>query len=273
MTLPRKPAPDPRRPLLALVVLLPAIAAAQPSGKAADAMVVIPAGPFLMGDDQGEPDEGPRRQVTLPAFAIDRTEVTLAAYLACVSARRCAAPRPAPAAAAPGDLPVTGVSHRDAAAYCAFVGKRLPTEAEWEKAAVGPSLQAPAGARYPFGDTFACSRGNFGSYQGEGRCAAEGAPGRPVPVGSYPQGASPYGVLDMAGNVWEWVVDRYPGRYDAEREVRALVGFTQVAARPTDLRVLRGGGCCSIFGLPRASDRLPAPVDYVDVDIGFRCAR
>lgn len=265
-------------------MLLPAMAAAQPPRGAPEPMVVIPAGPFLMGDDQGEPDEGPRRQVTLPAFAIDRTEVTLAAYQACVSARRCAAPRPAPAAAAPGDLPVTGVSHRDATAYCAFVGKRLPTEAEWEKAAVGPSLQAPAGPRYPFGDTFACSRGNFGSYQGEGRCAAEGAPGRPVPVGRYPQGASPYGVLDMAGNVWEWVADqqprsrsgshdRYPGRYDVDREVRELVGFTQVAARPTDLRVLRGGGCCSIFGLPRVSDRLPAPVDYVDVDIGFRCAR
>ena len=99
MTLPKKPAPGLRCPRLALVgvALLPTLAAAQPPGKAPDAMVVIPAGPFLMGDDQGEPDEGPRRQVTLPAFAIDRTEVTRAAYQACVGVKRCAAPRTAPA--------------------------------------------------------------------------------------------------------------------------------------------------------------------------------
>src|SRR6185369_14872837 len=95
--------------------------------------------------------------------------------------------------AATAELPVVGVSFADAAAYCAFAGKRLPTEIEWEKAARGPT-----GRRYPWGDTFECSRGNFGNFGGDGRCAEDGAPGHPVAVGSFPSGASPYGALDLA---------------------------------------------------------------------------
>lgn len=211
-------------------------------------MVVVLAGEFFYGDDQGELDERPVRRLYLPSFAIDRTEVTVGAYQKCVSAGRCA---PAGQIGAEARLPIVGVSFDDAKAYCTFVGKRLPSETEWEKAARGSQ-----GLVYPWGNVFECGRGNFGNFGGDGRCADDGAIGRPMPVGSFPRGASPYGLLDMAGNVWEWVL----GRYDWNKP------------RRPELRVLRGGGCCSIFGLPRTSDRLALPATYKDGDIGFRCA-
>jgi serine/threonine-protein kinase len=217
-----------------------------------EAMDLVPAGEFIFGDDEGEPDERPARKLTLPAFFIDHVEVTVSAYERCASAKRCPAAAASSQGATGDELPVVGVSFSDASAYCTFAGKRLPTELEWEKAARGAD-----GRRYPWGDAFECGRGNFGNFGGDGRCAEEGAPGRPVAVGRFASGASPYGALDLAGNVWEWV----DGRYDYAP-----------LARP-ELRVLRGGGCCSIFGLPRASDRLALPLGYRDVDIGFRCAR
>lgn len=240
--------------ILHIVLLLPTLAAAQglAATKAPADMDLVPAGEFIYGDDKGDLDERPTRKLQLPAFFIDHHEVTVAEYTRCVAARRCVA-IPAPASGEPAaNLPVASISFHEAAAYCAFVGKRLPTEQEWEKAARGPS-----GRRFPWGDEFECGRGNFGNFGGDGRCAEDGAPGRPVAVGSFTSGASPYGPLDLAGNVWEWV----DGRYDYAP-----------LARP-ELRVLRGGGCCSIFGLPRASDRLALPASYRDVDIGFRCAR
>ena len=224
--------------------------------------VTIPAGPFTQGSTKGDEDERPMRKVTLKAFAIDRTEVTRADYAACVAAHRCKAP-PAPAAAAgaapaaPGavvspsasddpKLPVTGVDWSDAQAYCRFAGGRLPTESEWEKAARGTD-----GREYPWGAEADCARGNWGSFDGEGPCAGKN-PGHPVAVGQYPSGASPYGVLDMGGNVWEWVADKYdqdPGR-----------------------RVVRGGSCCSFFVGPRAANRNAWAPDHRDGDLGFRCA-
>lgn len=221
---------------------------------AAAGEVFVPAGEFVYGDSQGEEDERPTRRMVLPAFWIDRTEVTAAAYAACVAARTC---RVAASPAQNGRLPVVGIGFHDAAAYCAFVGKRLPTEFEWEKAARGSDARV-----YPWGNELSCERGNFGNFAGDGRCAEDGAPGRPVPVGSFPSGASPYGVLDMAGNVAEWVEGR------AGATAARILGISE-----GDLRVLRGGGCCSILGLPRASNRMALPAGYRDVDIGFRCAR
>jgi formylglycine-generating enzyme required for sulfatase activity len=178
-------------------------------------MVNIPAGVFVRGDDAGDPDEKPVQRVTVTAFAIDLTEVTVEHYAACVKAKACRA-LAHKEDTANRTLPVTGVSWQEATAYCHWAGKRLPSEAEWEKAARGTD-----GRRYPWGNEFSCQRGNFGNFSMDGRCAEEGAPGKPVAVGSYPSGASPYGVLDMAGNVWEWTQDTY--QHDAYRRAEAGV--------------------------------------------------
>ncbi len=216
------------------------------------ARVAVSAGPARLGSASGEDDERPSRSKHIPGFAIDRTEVTRGDYQRCVAARQCRA-LPAPpagaAARAEGDdatLPVTGVSWNDARDFCRFAKGRLPREDEWEKAARGVD-----GRQYPWGDDAACARANWGTFDGEGPCAGKN-PGRPVPVGSYPDGASPYGVLDMAGNVWEWVADRYD--QDPSR------------------RVVRGGSCCSYFVAPRAANRNAWAPDHRDVDLGFRCA-
>jgi eukaryotic-like serine/threonine-protein kinase len=203
--------------------------------------VVVPAGPFTQGSTRGEEDERPARKVTLKAFAIDRTEVTRAAYAGCVDAGRCRAP-----ALIEGDvnLPVTNVDWNDAQAYCKFAGGRLPTEAEWEKAARGTDAR-----EYPWGNDADCTKANWGSFEGEGPCAGKN-PGRPVAVGSYPTGASPYGALDLGGNVWEWVADKY----DAD----------------TSRRIVRGGSCCSFFVGPRAPNRNAWAPEHRDGDLGFR---
>jgi len=209
--------------------------------------VVIPAGPFTQGSTRGDEDERPARKVTLKAFSIDRTEVTQGDFAACVAAKRCKTPPQQSTAASDSKLPVTGVDWNDAQAYCKFAGGRLPTEAEWEKAARGED-----GREYPWGNDADCARGNWGSFEGEGPCADKN-PGRPVTVGQYPSGASPYGVLDLGGNVWEWVADKYDE--DPKR------------------RVVRGGSCCSYFVGPRAANRNAWAPQHRDGDLGFRCAR
>ncbi len=225
--------------LLVGIMALPVVAAHPRPDR-----VAIPAGPFVQGATRGADDERPLQKRTLGAFHIDRTEVTRAMFARCVAARRC--PAPPLALATEGNLPVTNVSWHDARAYCAFAGGRLPSEAEWEKAARGTD-----GREYPWGDDLDCARSNWGNFDGEGPCAGKN-PGRPVSVGQYPAGASPYGVLDLAGNVWEWVADTY-----AEDEGR---------------RVVRGGSCCSYFVEPRAANRNAWAPEYRDGDLGFRCA-
>ena len=235
--------PMARAPLIVVAfVCLAAGRAPQPD------RVVIPAGVFTQGSTRGEEDERPARKVTLKAFAIDRTEVTQGDYAACIAAKRCKTP-PHAQTAAPADpkLPMTGVDWSDAQAYCKFAGARLPTEAEWEKAARGED-----GREYPWGNDAECARGNWGTFEGEGPCAGKN-PGHPVPVGQYPAGASPYGVLDLGGNVWEWVADKYDE--DPKR------------------RVVRGGSCCSYFVGPRAANRNAWAPQHRDGDLGFRCAR
>jgi eukaryotic-like serine/threonine-protein kinase len=209
--------------------------------------VLVPAGPSKQGSTKGDEDERPERTVVVKAFSIDRTEVTRARYAACVAARKCKPPPPA--AAEPKsdpELPVTSVSWADAQAYCRFAGGRLPTEAEWEKAARGPE-----GREYPWGDELDCARANWGNFDGEGPCAGKN-PGHPVRVGSYPSGASVYGALDLGGNVWEWVADKYEDE--------------------PDRRVVRGGSCCSFFVGPRAANRNAWAPEHRDADLGFRCA-
>jgi formylglycine-generating enzyme required for sulfatase activity len=214
-------------------------------------MVVVPAGQFRRGNARGDADEGPERTIVLKTFLIDRTEVSAEAYGRCVDAGKCSAP--AGGAGTSGLLPVTGVSWHDAAAYCAFVGKRLPTEAEWEKAARGSQ-----GRTYPWGERLTCLRANYDA------CNREG----PVAVGSLPDGASPYGALDMAGNVWEWTADWYAPDYyaaAADRDPPGPLDGTQ--------KVIRGGA----FNAPprslSTSYRSRSRPDARLKNLGFRCAR
>jgi formylglycine-generating enzyme required for sulfatase activity len=250
----------------ALALGAAAAAAAMVSGvapglvRAAADRVDVPAGPFVAGSNQGADDERPVRDQPMARFLIDRTEVTQAAYLACVGARRCkrVPERFRRPAGADGQLPVTGVSWFDARDYCRFAGGRLPTELEWEKAARGPE-----GREYPWGAEAACDRANWGNFGGEGPCAGQ-SPGFPVAVGRYESGVSPYGALDMAGNVWEWVADRYDDEAAFELDARAHPRANR--------RVVRGGSCCSYFVPPRAANRNAWDASYRDQDLGFRCA-
>jgi formylglycine-generating enzyme required for sulfatase activity len=229
--------------LVSLLVLGAPALAARPAAKSKLDRVLVPAGPFTRGSRNGADDERPVKVRTLRAFRIDRTEVTRGRYARCVAARRC--PALAIDLTNEPELPVTNVNWYEARAFCAFARGRLPTEDEWEKAARGSD-----GREFPWGPSLDCERANWGNFENEGPCAGKN-PGKPVAVGSYPQGASPAGALDMAGNVWEWVADRYN--------------------RDPDRRVVRGGSCCSYFVEPRAANRNAWDPAYRDGDLGFRC--
>jgi formylglycine-generating enzyme required for sulfatase activity len=220
--------------------------------------VRVAAGPFVRGSTRGADDERPVRTVTLSSFLIDRTEVTQAMYARCVAAGRCQLPRMGTKLQEDPDLPMTNVSWHEARTFCAYAAGRLPTEAEWEKAARGSD-----GREFPWGDQPDCSRANWGNFAGEGPCAGSKNPGQPVAVGRYPSGASPYGVLDLAGNVWEWVEDRYGASWDGERDA---------GGDDQPRRVVRGGSCCSYFVSPRAANRNGWAPEHRDADLGFRCA-
>jgi len=218
-------------------------------------MVEVPAGSFLMGctGTGCEEDELPVHAVTLSAFEIDRTEVTQAAYQACVAGGVCTEPTCAWDPEAQPDYPVTCIPFDGARDYCAFAGKRLPTEAEWEKAARGVD-----GRRFPWGN-------------GQPSCAlanAFGCAGAVQPVAIHPDGASPYGALDMAGNASEVVADFYGATYYAESPGADPPGPESGANR------VRRGGSYSGGGLKlSAFDRSQvAPGARVD-NVGFRCAR
>ncbi len=212
--------------------------------------VAVPAGAFTYGSTHAD-DERPVQQRRLPAYKIDRTEVTRSMYAACVAAKRCRPPVATTAAmiAAQPDLPMTDVNWSEARSFCAYAGGRLPTEAEWEKAARGSD-----GREFPWGNDLDCAHANWGNFDGEGPCMSKN-PGHPVTVGTYPAGASPFGALDLAGNVWEWVEDTYDIKSDIE---------------PTR-RVVRGGSCCSYFVFPRSANRNAWAPHHRDADLGFRC--
>lgn len=201
--------------------------------------------------------------VWLAAYRIDRTEVTVAAYQRCVVAGRCRPsqfPLGTPGFGAPAQ-PVVGVSWDDAARYCAWAGARLPTEAEWERAARGVD-----GRPFPWGWQWDATRANHGALRADCRDDTDGY-AYAAPVGAFPQGASPDGLLDMAGNVMEWVDD---GGVDPSGPERA------VAPRSTTSRNLRGarGGAWShaAFAL-RTTWRTVLPEGARDRNLGFRCAR
>jgi formylglycine-generating enzyme required for sulfatase activity len=269
---------DGATPLLIIIVQSPPKAIIQetvtPTPSAPPDMVYVPDGEFTMGSDKGDNDEQPIHTVYLDAFYIDETEVTNAQYRACVEAGACNAPSRTTYYDDDdyAQHPVVHVSWNDADAYCRWAGKRLPTEAEWEKAARGTD-----GRTYPWGNDFDCHKGNFDDEQEFNVYVVPGGPNcdgyvRTAPVGSFLAGASPYGVLDMAGNVWEWVADWYASDYYSQSPDRNPPGPDS-----GESRVLRGGswrivaanvrwGICSTY-------RIVFDPDSGYNIVGFRCAR
>ncbi len=232
-------------------------------------MRLVPAGPFTMGSNDGMPDEKPVHKVDLPAFYMDKFEVTNALYEACVNAGACQAPVNTSAGVHPGaygtygnplfdDYPVIWVDWDRAEAYCSWRGARLPGESEWEKAARGTD-----GRTYPWGETIDPSRANYGNNVPDDYA---GALGKTTAVGSYPGGRSPYGIYDMAGNVWEWVADWYDVYPGGEQSANSAFGQKAY-------RVLRGGSWNDDPGLLRTTFRGGNPPDTAFNYIGFRCAQ
>ncbi|MDP7450618.1 MAG: SUMF1/EgtB/PvdO family nonheme iron enzyme [Candidatus Latescibacteria bacterium] len=206
--------------------------------------VLIPAGVFPMGSTRF-PEEGPVHEVRLDAFRIDRTEVSQGAFFAWLESRG----RPAIFPEDP-DLPATRVNWQDAADYCGWVSRRLPTEAEWERAGRGP-----VGNAYPWGPAAPSPR--------TARFSAKG----PVAVFELPGGASAEGALNLSGNVAEWVADWYDPRYYARSGDRNPQGPDL-----GDYRVIRGGGFSSPADELRVSARGFHNALRGADHIGFRCA-
>ena len=221
-------------------------------------MILIPAGEFIMGSTEGEGhnDEQPQITVVLDAFYIDRCEVTNAQYKLFMDATGHKAPmywddgkynHP--------KQPVVGVTWYDANAYAKWAGKRIPTEAEWEKAARGTD-----GREYPWGnkwDSLKCNS-NIGSdgYQ------------HTTPAASFPDGSSPYGVMNMAANVWEWCADWYGSDYS--RSPRQNPKGHDSGGE----RVLRGGSWCTTdHSYLRCANRNWFSPDFAFDDAGIRCVR
>jgi formylglycine-generating enzyme required for sulfatase activity len=247
------------------------------------AMRLVPAGEFSMGRDADNAlsecqkyrndcqrdwftAEDPLHTVYLDAFYMDKYEVTNAMYAACVKAGACTPPHADSSAtrnsyygnAAFGNYPVIAVDWNQAKAYCEWRGARLPTEAEWEIAARGTD-----GRIYPWGNNApTCSLANFDP-SGGSECVGDTST-----VGNYPDGVSPYGIYDLAGNVWEWVADWYDEHYYANSPYRNPQGPAS-----GEYRVLRGGLWYDNGLNLRASNRGRLAPDLWLNDIGFRCSR
>jgi eukaryotic-like serine/threonine-protein kinase len=227
-------------------------------------MVYVPAGEFRMGSDDADkdarPNEQPPHTVYQDAFWIDKLQVTNALYGKCVEAGKCHPPSNASSntrASYYGDghfdnYPVIYVSWDDAVAYCTWAGKRLPTEAEWEKAARGTD-----GRIYPWGNTFGENLLN----------SSESGNGDTTAVGTYPNGASPYGALDMVGNVWQWAADWYDDKYYANSPPSNPTGSSSGQSR-----VLRGGSFYFSQKVRAANRGYDTPTGTFN-DVGLRCAR
>jgi formylglycine-generating enzyme required for sulfatase activity len=216
------------------------------------AMVLVPAGQFLMGSHSGAPEEAPPHGCRLPAFYIDRHEVTVAQYAVFVAETGHAAPagwqagRPA---AGEEQLPITNICWSDAMRYAIWAGKRLPTESEWERAARGTN-----GRKFPWGNVDREEFRNKGS-------------GKLRPVGSLPGGASPVGCLDMSGNAWEWTSDWFhPYPNSNHRSVHFGRHY----------KVIRGGAGEYLYATTNAGTTTQRArlVPYGSHDfIGFRCVQ
>jgi formylglycine-generating enzyme required for sulfatase activity len=217
-------------------------------------MRLVRAGNFTMGSDNGDTDEKPVHEVYLDDFYIDTYEVTNALYKACVTSGPCYEPLDINyyGNSQFADHPVVYVDWNMALAYCAWRGAQLPTEAQWEKAARGIDKRT-----YPWGEGTDCGKANY-----------EGCSAGTSNVMTHQSGISPYGVYDMAGNVWEWVADWYSDTYyqDTPRE-------NPPGPASETLRLVRSGAWNQSASNVRTSFRNAKAPDTADNDIGFRCAR
>jgi formylglycine-generating enzyme required for sulfatase activity len=233
------------------------------SGKGDDApMAVIPAGEFWMGRDGTEAleEERPRHRVRLSAYAMDLYEVTTGRYARFLSAGGRKPPLlwEQVDAGIHGDRPVIGVDWNDADAYCRWAGKRLPTEAEWEKAARGSDER-----RYPWGNHEPAP--DLANYALGARFSYSQVL---TPVGRYEKGKSPYGIYDMAGNVWEWMQDWYEGNYYERSPEHDPIGPEQ-----GQFKVLRGGSWSELPKYLLTYGRFKLPPNTRNSYTGFRCAK
>ena len=223
-------------------------------------LVYVPKGEFTMGSENGDPDQSPVHKATLNAFFIDQTEVTNKHYAACVSAGVCASPFDTSSYKYDNyygnpkfdNFPVVYVSWNDANTYCVWAQRRLPTEAEWEKAARGSK-----GGFYPWGNSAPNAR----------LLSHRAKVGDVTAVGSYPDGASPYGAYDMAGNVWEWVNDWYGETY-----YKSSPSSSPLGPDTGEYRVLRGGSWYYASMDVHSAIRSGYYPSHAYYFLGFRCA-
>jgi formylglycine-generating enzyme len=257
---PPPPAPDP---------LPTGVRGACPEG-----MVQIPGGSFQMGSNDGDPDEKPLHPVTVKTFCLDRTEVTVGAYTACVNEKKCSAEHLNQSSmegtsfsnssycnygvAEKTHHPMNCVDWAQSETYCKAQNKRLPKEEEWEYAARGGEQQRI----YPWGNDVPT---NQLCWDGEGSDLGRKKRYSTCEVGKYDKGTTPWGVSDMAGNVWEWTASAY-----CPYPQNGISNDDCTNAR----RVLRGGGWDDVnAAYVRAADRLRKVPAYRDAFVGFRCAR
>jgi len=259
-----RPAPPPTTPPVTVEqppATPPPVPEKPPAPVVPEGMVAVSAGSYTIGRDDADPLEQPAHKADLPAFFIDRTEVTNAAYKRFLDGTGHKPPSNWIGNTFPegrADAPVTGVTWQDAADYAAWAGKRLPTELEWEAAARGAD-----GRIYPWGNGWRSGVANIG--QKPDKINADQYPAGIKEVGRYPEGASPYGAVDLVGNAWEWVADEikvYPGNTESKLELDSGATF----------RVIRGGA----YDGNKVNDATYR--GYLDGSkaypkVGFRCAK
>jgi len=219
-----------------------------------DKMAMIEGGTFEMGWKNGEPDEFPSHKVALSPFLMDKVEVTVGDYARCVDARVCKPISALGTPEVPDNHPVVGVNWYEAKRYCEWVGKRLPTEAEWEYAA-----RRPHATLYPWNGPADPKKANARGAQDGHEFTA--------PVGSFPTGQSSNKVFDLAGNASEWTADWYEATYYQKSPDRNPTG----PEAPTGERVVRGGSWSDPDYVLRSTTRLGLDPNVSNSAVGFRC--
>jgi len=240
-------------------------------------MMLVPADKYIMGSDNSDSDAGPAHTVSLDAYYIDKYEVTNVSYAECVDAGACAPPKELSSSTRTDyygnpefdDYPVLNVDWYMAGNYCSWRGASLPTEAQWEVAARGSNSFI-----YPWGNSFECRNGNFDDETIADEFVIPGGPNcdgyeDTSPVGSYLSGKSPFGLFDMAGNVWEWVSDSYLENYYSTLGDNVL---NPQGPSGGQYQVVRGGSWGSNTDVIQTIYRGKfKPADSFDY-LGFRCA-